>query len=146
MLNPIQPSCVALSMASNAVQFSLTFPEPVDPAVVRSLKTLIDAVNLCISVTGASPKDAYLDLGIDKGWWSKIQSGQNPFPSDKLVPLMEKYGNDIPLTWLAFQRNKGTHLLESEQQRLLRQKDEENRALQLRIDVLMDIVRGKVPV
>lgn len=133
-------------MPNSAAQIALSFPEPVDPAVIRSLTRLIDAVNLCISVTGASPKDAYIDLGIDKGWWSKIQSGQNPFPADKLVPLMEKYDNDIPLTWLAFQRNKGTHLLESEQQRLMRAKDDENRELRLKVDLLMDIVRGKVPV
>lgn len=131
-------------MGHNAAQMPLTFPEPVDPAVIRSLHRLIDAVNLCISVTGASPKDAYIDLGIDKGWWSKIQSGQNPFPADKLVPLMEKYGNDIPLTWLAFQRNKGTHLLESEQQRLMRAKDDQVRALEQKVELLMEIMRGKL--
>lgn len=130
-------------MGRNAAQIPLSFPEPVDPAVIRSLTRLIDAVNLCISVTGAIPKDAYVDLGIDKGWWSKIQSGQNPFPSDKLVPLMEKYGNDIPLTWLAFQRNKGTHLLESEQQRLMRAKDDEIAELRKQVEWTKQLVRGQ---
>lgn len=113
--------------------------------VLKGITTMSGALDLCIRSSGRDPKMLYLDLAIDKGHWSRMLSGQAHFPHDKLEALMDLCGNDIPLQWLAWRRGKGLHLLESEQQRLMREKDDQNRALQQKVDLLMEIVRGKVP-
>lgn len=123
-------------------QLAIALSEPVDQEVVRRLPGMMDAISLCITVAGRVPKEAYLELGIDKGHWSKILSGQNGFPCEKLEQLCDVMGNDIPLQWLAGRRGKGLHLLESEQQRQLRERDDRIRLLELREQALMDALRG----
>jgi hypothetical protein len=92
--------------------------------VVRRQPSLLAAVLLCIQISGRDPKQLYLDLEIDKGHWSRITAGQAHFPLDKLERLMDLCANDVPLEWLAWRRGKGLHLLESTQQRLMREKDD----------------------
>lgn len=123
-------------------QIAIGLTDPIDPAVVHRQPTFWAAINLCISAAGKEPKAAYLELGIDKGHWSRMQSAQAGFPAEKLDQLMDAMGNDIPLQWLAYQRGKGLHLLESEQQRQLRERDERIRLLELREQALMDALRG----
>lgn len=115
----------------------------VDHAIVQALPNMLAAINLCISAAGRQPKEAYIDLGIDKGHWSKIQGGQNSFPADRLNELCDLMGNDIPLQWRAFQRGKGVHLLESEQQRIIREKDAENEQLKRENALMRDLIQGR---
>lgn len=124
-------------------QVALPLARPVDPHVIVIQPTLLAAINLCISAAGREPKAAYMELEIDKGHWSRIQSGQNSFPTDKLLQLMDAMGNDIPLQWLAYRRGKGLHLLESEQQRLMREKDEEIAQLRQRLEWQKDLITGR---
>lgn len=118
---------------------------PLVPAVpfevVTAQRSMLAAVLTCISVSGRDTKAIYLDLEIDKGHWSRIMDGKAHFPIDKLEQLMDLCGNDIPLQWLAWRRGKGLHLLESEQQRLMRQKDEEIAELRKKNEWLTDLVR-----
>ena len=102
---------------------ALPLSDPIDLDVIRRQPSFMAAVDLCITAAGKEPKQAYMELEIDKGQWSRIRAGQSHFPHDKLERLMDLMGNDIPLAWLAHRRGKGLHLLESEQQRLLREKD-----------------------
>lgn len=101
------------------------------------------AVNLCISAAGKCPKEAYIDLEIDKGQWSRIQNSQAHFPHDKLLQLMDAMGNDIPLQWLAYRRGKGLHLLESEQQRIMREKDEIAARLTEENRLMRELLQGR---
>lgn len=122
---------------------SLPISDFVDFSVIQQQSTFMQAVNLCISAAGREPKQAYIELGIDKGQWSRIQGGQAHFPHEKLVILMDVMGNDIPLQWLAWRRGKGLHLLESEQQRLIREKDELLARKNIEIEALQTAIRGK---
>lgn len=124
-------------------QVALPLTDPVDPTVVWRQPDLLQAINLCITAAGKCPKQAYMELEIDKSHWSRIQSGQVHFPADKLDQLMDAMGNDIPLQWLAHRRGKGLHLLESEQQRIMRVKDEENAKLRQENELMRDLLQGK---
>lgn len=126
-------------------QVALPLGEAVDTSVVWRQTSFMAAVNLCIAAAGKDPKQAYMELDIDKAQWSRIQSGQAHFPHDRLVHLMDAMGNDIPLVWLAFQRGKGLHLLESEQQRQMRAKDDEIAKLRERNEWLAELLQGKRP-
>jgi len=94
----------------------------------------MSAVDLCITAAG---------LSIDKAQWSRIRAGQAHFPHDKLIALMDAMGNDIPLAWLAFQRGKGLHLLESEQQRLMREKDDQLADLARENKLMRELLQGR---
>jgi len=124
-------------------QVALPLNEPVDAAVIRRLPSFMSAVDLCITAAGLEPKQAYLELSIDKAQWSRIRAGQAHFPHDKLIALMDAMGNDIPLAWLAFQRGKGLHLLESEQQRLMREKDDQLADLARENKLMRELLQGR---
>lgn len=100
-------------------------------AAISRLPDHLSAIEMCIRVSGRDPKHFYIDIEIDKGHWSRIMAGSLSFSTDKLDRLMDIAGNDIPLQWLAYRRGKGLHLLESEQQRLMREQ------------VLMEAIRGR---
>ena len=126
-------------------QVALPLHEPVDSAVIRRLPSFMAAVDLCITAAGREPKQAYIELEIDKGQWSRIRAGQAHFPHDKLIALMDAMGNDIPLAWLAYRRGKGLHLLESEQQRLMREKDERIAEVERENRLMRELLQGGRP-
>jgi hypothetical protein len=94
-------------------------PQPVSDDVIRACKTLLDAINLQINVSGQDEKDLYLSLKIESSHWSRMRKGEVHFPTNKLEQLGELCGNDIVLTWWAWRRGKGLHLLLSEAERQL---------------------------
>lgn len=120
---------------------SLPFAQSVSFEVITAQRSMIQAVMTCISVSGRDAKAIYIDLEIDKGHWSRIMDGKAHFPIDKLERLMDLCGNDIPLQWLAWRRGKGLHPLESEQQRLMREKDERIAELEKKNEWLAELVR-----
>lgn len=107
--------------------------------------TFTAAIKLAANVSGLEEKDIYLELKIDPGHWTRILNGDAHFPVDKLNAFCDLVSNEIPLQWWAWQRGKGLHMLESEAQRLLRLKDEENEKLKLENKILREIATGKVP-
>lgn len=125
-------------------QMPLPLRAVIPPDMVQQQQSLLDAILLCIQASGKEAKSLYLDLSIDKGHWSRIMAGKAHFPIDELEDLMQLCGNDIPLQWLAWRRGMGLHLLESEQQRLMREKDEQIRELQQQLKWATDLFRGKV--
>lgn len=129
--------------STRSKQVALPLAEPVSAAVVQSLPSLLAAVNLCIQAAGKEPKQAYMELEIDKSHWSRIQGGTVHFPADRLLELMDCMGNDIPLQWLAYRRGKGLHLLESEQQRIMREKDERNAELEQENRLMRELLQGR---
>lgn len=73
----------------------------VDAAVIAAQPTFTAALNLCMNASGLTDKEVASALDIDAATWSRIRSGQTYFPQEKLIPLMELCGNDVPLRWLA---------------------------------------------
>lgn len=89
----------------------------VSDAVIKTKNCLTDAVFFSIEVAGLQPKAVCIDLLIDGATLSKIKSGTRHFPPDKIEPLMDITGNEIPLRWLALKRGYGLVRLQSEVER-----------------------------
>lgn len=108
-------------------------------------KTLLDAINYCIEVSGLDDKAIALSLDIDPGHFSNIRRGKPGanFPLTKLDDLMTLCGNHIPLIWLAMKRGMGLVMLEGEAERQLRLQREENDRLKSENKLLREIAVGK---
>ena len=116
-------------------QIELVLPDaPVDAGVIHNQPDMTAAIRLCIQVSGRDQKGICLDLEIDNGHWTRMLNHQAHFPQDKLTALMDLCGNEIPLEWLAYQRRKGLHMLESGAERLLRVKDARIADLEVKLD------------
>lgn len=124
-------------------QVSLPLCEPVDFSVIKLQRTFWEACELAMRVAGLNAKQVYMTLKIDKGHWSRIEAGEAHFPHQKLEAFLDLLGNDIPLQWLAYRRGKGLHILESEQQRIIRAKDDEIAELRKRVEWTSQLVRGQ---
>ena len=94
-------------------QAELALCSQVDAQVVAAQPDMTAAIKLCIQVSGRDQKALYLDLGIDKGQWSRILGGKAHFPQDKLNTLCDLCANEIPLLWWALHRGYGLSPLES---------------------------------
>jgi hypothetical protein len=96
-------------------------------------RTFGDAIGLSAEIAGYDlDKQASADIAMDKGQWSRIQSGQEGIKWEKLVRFLDAMGNDIPLLWMLHQRGYDLHSvrkLESEVERHNRELREENAAL-----------------
>ena len=92
-----------------------------------------EAIGLAAELAGYDlDKQASTDIGMDKGQWSRIQSGQEGIKWEKLRTFLDKVGNDVPLLWMLHQRGYDLHSLrkrESVTERELRETREENAAL-----------------
>lgn len=92
-----------------------------------------EAIGLAAELAGYDlDKQASADIGMDKGQWSRIQSGQEGIKWEKLRTFLDKVGNDVPLLWMLHQRGYDLHSLrkrESVTERELRESREENAAL-----------------
>lgn len=98
--------------------------------MVRALPTLMDAINLSITMSGKPDKSLYMDLDIDQGQWSRIRSGAlKNFPISKLTGLMRATGNHIPLLWLVDVMGYDAEALRPTEAELRRQLAEANKAL-----------------
>lgn len=79
-------------------------PVPVDFDSLESIQTLAHAVSKCAEIAGAQDKVVALDTQIDAPTWARIKSGEAGVRGDFLERLMDAYGNDLPLFWLALRR------------------------------------------
>lgn len=87
--------------------------ETVSDDIIAALPSMTAAINKCVEVAGFQPKTICIELEIDPGHFTRMQSGQAHFPQDKIAPLMDLCGNEIPLRWLALSRGKGLVILKS---------------------------------
>lgn len=76
-------------------------PAPVDDQLIQQCDTLLDAILLCVYKSRYTPTRVRDLLGIDKGHWSRILSGQANFPTNKLHQLCQVCRNIAPLQWLS---------------------------------------------
>lgn len=124
-------------------QVSLALSEPVDFSVIKLQRSFWAACELAMAAAGLEPKQVYMTLKIDKGHWSRIESGEAHFPHNKLEAFLDLLGNDIPLRWLAYRRGLGLHMLESEQQRRLREKDDQIAELKMKLEWAAEWAQGR---
>lgn len=78
-------------------------PKRVRDELLNSCESLLDAIHLCIQVGRYPHWVVAKKLGIDKGHFSRILTGQAHFPTNKMHQLMQLCGNFAPLQWLAMQ-------------------------------------------
>jgi len=106
-----------------------------------------DAIGLSAEVAGYDlDKQASADIAMDKGQWSRIQSGQEGIKWAKLEKFLDCMGNDIPLLWMLFQRGYDLHSLrkrETETERHLREAREQLDAERMKVRVLTDALNGR---
>jgi hypothetical protein len=111
-------------------------------------RTFGDAIGLCAEVAGYDlEKQASAEIAMDKGQWSRIQSGQEGIKWSKLEKFLDAMGNDIPLLWMLHQRGYDVHSLrrrENELERQLRETKEQLAQERFRSKTLAEALRGAV--
>lgn len=124
----------------------LSIPNSVTPTEVLREQTLGGAIELCAKAGGyALDKTLQLKLCVDKGQFSRWQSGTEGIIWPKLARLMDECGNDAPLLWMLCQRGYDLHSLrrkESETERQLREARERISLLEHDKRVLTEALRG----
>jgi hypothetical protein len=105
-----------------------------------------DSIGLAAEVAGYDlDKQASADIAMDKGQWSRIQSGQEGIKWEKLERFLDAMGNDIPLLWMLHQRGYDLNSVrrrESDLERRLRESEERVRLLEHDKRVLAEALRG----
>ena len=110
----------------------LAIPIEVNPAEVARKTSMGAAIGLCAELAGLEPKQIQGKLAMDKGQWSRWESGSEGVIWPKLSALMDCCGNDAPVLWMMHQRGYDLHSirkLETETERDNRRLREENAAL-----------------
>jgi hypothetical protein len=118
-----------------------------DPERVAKCRSLTEAIINCQQVAGIEDKrlcgkdpDSIVN---DAATWSRIKSGTNNFPQDKLVQFMRRCENAWPLAYLADQCGYALTPKETELQRELRMKEELIKKLAMQIQALGDLLEQK---
>lgn len=113
-------------------------------AHIVAQKSFINAVVLCVQVSGLDDKEVYLTLGIDAGHWSRIMKGDAHFPLNKLNDLMDLCGNEAPLLWLAYSRNYELKVLKSESERRAEEAERRAEEAEEKLIFLTKVMQGRV--
>lgn len=126
-------------------QVTLTLQNsPVRPEEVARKQTLGSAIELCAELAGFTlDKELQQTLDVDKGQFSRWQSGQEGIKWDKFAALMDVCGNDAPVLWMLHQRGYDLHSLrkrETETERKLRMAEERISELEQEARVKADFV------
>jgi len=74
-------------------------PRMVDWALVSKCEDELQAVVLCVHMSGLKHEWIRDQLGIDKGHWTRLMQGNGNFPTQKRTQLMSICGNVAPLQW-----------------------------------------------
>lgn len=70
--------------------------------LVKKCRNRLDAVRLCVQLSGMSNESVAASLEIDKGNFSRMMQGRTNFPDAKSVTLMELCGNYAPMQYEAW--------------------------------------------
>lgn len=116
----------------------------VRPEEVARKQSLGAAIDLCAELAGFELDKQLSDtLRVDKGQFSRWQSGQEGIKWDKFTSLMDVCGNDAPLLWMVHQRGYDLHSLrkrETETEKRLRLAQERIAQLEAEARVKADFV------
>ena len=107
--------------------------------LIKNLNTFPEAVALAIRL--AKPrikkqKQIYLELGIEKGKWSRILSGSSDFPNDLIPHFCDIVGNDIVIHYLAYQRGYELRIIPKVLEDEIEGLKEENKNLKSQVEIL----------
>lgn len=69
--------------------------------LVAICKNRLDAIRLCVQLSGYSNETLCELLGIDRGHWTRIMQGRAHFPDAKSIDLMTLCGNLAPMQYEA---------------------------------------------
>lgn len=94
-----------LSQLEIACMAAMRTPQEVPHAFIQSCRSELDALNLCMNLSGLSDEAIRDTLIIDKGHFSRIRKGRGNFPPNKRIALMELCGNRAPLQYEAMRLN-----------------------------------------
>lgn len=111
--------------------------------LVRSKKSASQAFVLACDTSGLEDKEIYLDLDIDKGYFSNIKSGKATLQADKVKKFCDLVGNKVYMEWQAYQVGCTLVEIESETQRLLRNEQELRLEAQKENDLLRKLLIGR---
>jgi hypothetical protein len=106
---------------------AVTGPKEVPLEFIKACKSELDALNLCMNLSGFADEVIRDHLGIDKGHFSRIRKGRGNFPPNKRVAVMNFCGNVAPVQYEAWK--VGRDLVE-------RSKDVRIRELQAELEQL----------
>lgn len=88
----------------------ISLPVPLRPEEIARERSLGGALELCAKAAGFDlDKQLQQALGVDKGQFSRWQSGQEGIKWDKFAALMDHCGNDAPLLWMLHARGYDLH-------------------------------------
>lgn len=77
-------------------------PAPVPMELLSKCKNRLDAIRLCVQLSGYSNEALCKMLGIDKSHWTRMMQGRASFPDTKSVELMYLCGNCAPTQYEAW--------------------------------------------
>lgn len=76
-------------------------PEMAPAELVQSCRNKLDAIRLCIQLSGLPHYELADQLNTNPGHFSRIMQGQAHFPTNREIDLVHICGNFAPLQWLA---------------------------------------------
>ena len=107
---------------------------------VARKQSLGAAIDMCAELAGFSlDKELQLALKVDKGQFSRWQSGQEGIKWDRFCALMDLCGNDAPLLWMLHDRGYDLSSLRKRETEVER----ENRELREEVAALRRVLLGK---
>lgn len=71
-------------------------------SLIHKCQHRLDAIRLCVQLSGLSHEYIGDQLGIDKGHFSRIMQGKANFPDAKSIQLMVLCGNYAPMQYEAW--------------------------------------------
>ena len=124
-----------------AIHYKVSFDE------VRRKQSLGASLELCADVSGYQFDSTLAKkLVVDKGQFSRWQSGEEGIKWEKFTRLMDVCGNDAPLLWMLHARGyelESVRRQESETERALREAQEQLQAERIKVRVLTDALHGR---
>jgi len=77
-------------------------PQLAPMELVRACRHRLDAIRLCVQLSGLSNETVADSLAIDRGHFSRIMQGKANFPDAKSVLLMRRCENYAPMQYEAW--------------------------------------------
>ena len=93
--------------------------ENIDMALITACSSARQALALCVRMSGHSDENIAEQVGISKGYLSKVLSGSASLDGDRRIKLMRVCGNRAPLQYEAWVM--GLHASERSPEDLLRE-------------------------
>lgn len=114
-----------------------------DPKAIEMRTSMTSALMFCAELGGVEPKQLVPGVVKDTESWSRIRSGNQFFPHDRLCAFMDICQNEAPLFWLAHRRGYELVPLESELERQLRIEREARARTEAENRLLRNLLQGK---